>query len=61
MKTDYANTVKPEDTADASLTDEANAATLSSVDERYYNIPGSDFMIKYSDIRNMNISYIEIS
>lgn len=29
------------------------------VDERYYYIPGELFIIKYEDVKNMNITYFE--
>ena len=29
------------------------------VDERYYYIPGELFIIKYEDVKNMNITYYE--
>jgi hypothetical protein len=28
-----------------------------SIDERYYYIPGERFIIKYEDVKNMNITY----
>jgi hypothetical protein len=28
-----------------------------AIDERYYHIPGERFIIKYQDVRNMNITY----
>ena len=27
------------------------------IDERYYHIPGEIFIIKYADVKNMNITY----
>ncbi len=32
-------------------------ALTESIDERYYYIPGERFIIKYQDVRNMNITY----
>jgi hypothetical protein len=32
---------------------------LREVDQRYYYIPGERFIIKYEDVRNMNITYYE--
>lgn len=31
------------------------------VDERYYYIPGERFIIKYADVKNMNITYLQES
>jgi len=33
------------------------AEITEAIDERYYYIPGERFIIKYQDVRNMNITY----
>ncbi len=30
-------------------------------DERYYNMPGDSFVIPYSEIKNMNITYLTLT
>jgi len=46
------------DTGDAEIVPEES---ISAVDERYYYIPGELFIIKYDDVKNMNITYYEES
>jgi len=33
--------------------------TINNIDKRYYYIPGELFIIKYEDVKNMNITYYE--
>ncbi|TSJ35923.1 hypothetical protein FO440_23675 [Mucilaginibacter corticis] len=42
-------------TARTEITEDA----IEDVDQRYYYIPGELFIIKYEDVRNMNITYYE--
>ncbi|RYY28941.1 MAG: hypothetical protein EOO04_07780 [Chitinophagaceae bacterium] len=36
---------------------ESTSEITEAIDERYYYIPGERFIIKYQDVRNMNITY----
>lgn len=39
--------------------DEPTEQGIQDVDKRYYYIPGERFIIKYEDVRNMNVTYYE--
>jgi len=46
-------------TSDAGMNDPVvfDSESTEEIDERYYHIPGEIFIIKYEDVKNMNITY----
>jgi hypothetical protein len=52
-----ATTLQETDAPDGTDTHVFGSQIAEAIDERYYYIPGEIFIIKYQDVKNMNITY----